>query len=815
MNARFQVPLRVAAISAATVVVGVMAALPASAAGNGNVNVVNTETVQTYTSPTGEVQTSRVYEQVALSGNGTVKLVNPISTDNLRNLDGFAAPKVQDGNQVIDTSVSGEKKLRTVSEFTGKLPLDVSVAYKLNGKNVKPGDVVGADGKLEVTYTVKNVTAAPQQLTFDNGTGGTVTKTVQVPIPMVGSLDITTPSNFTNVRSGAANMAGDGQGGTKLSFTMTLFPPIGTDTAVLGYTADIKDGVVPRAEISALPVNPMQSPTFKSAGGSYHSGAQSGVDLATGATTIDTNLLKIRDGAGQLLAGLIKLRDGAQQLQTGLAGQAAPGANKLAAGAGQLDAGLGQINSGSKKLAAGTGEAAAGSQKLAAGTQQLKGGVGQLSGGADQLDSGAKRLAKGQQDLAGGLKTLHDGVAALPKSVQAQLATNFDYQSALFALSSIATGIGEVNDPPTAKTLLGGVNAIQYGMRYPGTDLDCKVALTGGTPTKCGAMDAVQVVAGMLAGGGTSLDQGAAAILTGTYQKVDRDLLGKGLPTGTHGGLDQLRSGLSNPNADPAKCAAAKFTPETSDDCGIKQVAQALRAGVPVLVDTLTANISQELLAGIGQPTKGCDPTKTLRCGSAALVDGSQQLSDGIEQLVAGVSKLNAGGVALADGAGQLSAGLGKLDAGATKLSDGIGQAKDGSGQLATGAQQLAVGLGDAANGSGRLADGLGQAAAGAPKLVNGAQRLSDEGTKKLVGAGKDTAQNYGELFATFKAGAQRASTEDMAYGAPQGAMGLTAYSYVIQGDDGQGGRNWARGVGGLVLLGAGAGAFALRRRFV
>ena len=42
-------------------------------------------------------------------------------------------------------------------------------------------------------------------------------------------------------------MAGDGKGGTKLSFTMTLFPPIGSDTATFGYTAEIADGVVPRA----------------------------------------------------------------------------------------------------------------------------------------------------------------------------------------------------------------------------------------------------------------------------------------------------------------------------------------------------------------------------------------------------------------------------------------------------------------------------------------------------------------------------------------------------------------------------------------
>jgi putative membrane protein len=64
-------------------------------------------------------------------------------------------------------------------------------------------------------------------------------------------------------------------------------------------------------------------------------------------------------------------------------------------------------------------------------------------------------------------------------------------------------------------------------------------------------------------------------------------------------------------------------------------------------------------------------------------------------------------------------------------------------------------------------------------------------------------------------AGAKRAQTEDMAFGAPAHAVGLTAYSYVIQGDDGEGGRNLVRGLGGLAILGAGGGVFAVRRRLV
>ena len=213
MNARLNAPLRAAAVAAVTAVIASVATTPAYAA-DGDVKVVNTETVQVYTSPTGQVQTRRVYEQLAMTGNGSVDLKNPISTDHLRNLDGFGGFDVKDGEQLTKTTVDGEKKLRSVSDFNGKLPLDVSVAYKLDGKNVKPGDLIGKDGKLEVVYTVENVTGTPQDVSFPDGKGGTVTKTVDVPIPIVGSLSLVAPSTFTYVSSQQANIAGDGKGGT-------------------------------------------------------------------------------------------------------------------------------------------------------------------------------------------------------------------------------------------------------------------------------------------------------------------------------------------------------------------------------------------------------------------------------------------------------------------------------------------------------------------------------------------------------------------------------------------------------------------------
>ncbi|HET6652580.1 MAG TPA: hypothetical protein VFH10_08060, partial [Nocardioides sp.] len=486
MSKRFNVPLRIAAVAGAVTLTAMTmapAALAADGSGsNGDVKVVNTETVQVYTDATGAVKTRRVYEQVAMTGDGTVDLSNPIETDGLRNLDGFGGFDVEDGNQVTTVQVDGEQRLRTVSDYDGDLPLEVEVQYFLDGERVEPGDVVGSDGQLEVKYTVRNVTATQQEVTFSDGTGGEITKTVDVPIPMVGSLTTTTPSNFTDVQSDQANIAGDGKGGTKLSFTMTLFPPIGSDTAEFGYTANISDGVVPRADISALPVNPMESPTFKTAANSYQGGSETGATLADGATQIDSNLLKLRDGAGDLLAGLIQLRDGSSELEAGLSGEAAPGSRELADGAGQLDdgarrlddgagrlsdgaselnSGLGLINSGARRLADGTGEAFTGSRDLAAGAKRLHGGLKELDGGVGDLGDGAGRLAAGQKALAGGLKTLYDGVDALPASVQQQLKSNADYQRLIAGLEEMKSGVG---DKSTAGTLVWGVDQVRNGL---------------------------------------------------------------------------------------------------------------------------------------------------------------------------------------------------------------------------------------------------------------------------------------------------------------------------------------------------------------
>ncbi len=368
-------------------VVAVGATLPlvlGSAAGavddSGDVSVVNTETVQVKLDATGAVQEARVYEQLALSGHGTATIENPVSTSGLRNLDGFGSFRVEDGRLVTQVDVDGERRLRTVSDFDGDLPIAVDITYSLDGEVVAPRDVVGRSGLLEVRYTVTNLTGREDEITYDDGRGGTATATATTVVPMIGQLVTTLPPSFTDVASLEAGIAGDGRGGTRLQFQMTLFPPIGSETAEFGYTARVTRGVVPPASLTSMAVSPLDYPSFKGGSASYASGARSGVDLTTGAITIDDNLQRLHDGAAELLAGLQQLDEGAATLRDGLADEAAPGADELAAGLND------KILPGSRTLAD------------ALGAQLVPGALDLGAGLAGQLAPGAQSLADGLND---------------------------------------------------------------------------------------------------------------------------------------------------------------------------------------------------------------------------------------------------------------------------------------------------------------------------------------------------------------------------------------------------------------------------------
>ena len=727
------------------------AATDGDASATGDVTVVNTETVQARLSPSGELRSARLYEQLSFTGTGEVTVTNPTSVQGLRNLDGFGGFSVQAGAMTTTVDVDGERRIRTVSDFTGDLPLSVAVTYTLDGEPIEPGDVVGRSGELAAHYVVENLTTRTDEVTYDDGTGQQVTTEAETVIPMVGQLVTVLPSQYTAVASGEASMAGDGRGGTKLSFTMTLFPPIGATTAEFGWTATVTDAALPPATITAVPVSPLLSPSYRGGAASYASGAESGAALTAGATEIDANLLRLRDGAAELTAGLQQLYAGAQELAAGLGDEAAPGADELAAGAGQLDDGARRLAAGAGQLDSGLQSADAAAPGLVNGLTEVRAGLGTVDAGLAQMSAAVGNLPTSAGPLKAGVAQLDGGVAQLLAGAQQLTSTAQNEGTVLLALAATAP---MVTDPAAAPRLqaLG-----QF--------------IAGVAATKSGAEKAgLEGLASMYA---TATPDPATPVPLGPGLEV----LGQVLTTGVVPGLVRLQCGL-----DQTVTGAACGTTPGLDE-GLDQVAGG--------IDQLVNGVVGQVTGGIG--TAG--QTKA----DGTLRGGIGSLSSGVDQLVAGAKTLVAGIDRLASGAGTLRTGTGELAA--------------GTGELRAGASELAAGLDGAADGSQQLADGLGEASAGAPALVDGAQQLSDEGTSVLVDTGAATAADYGVRYAVLEAGAERAATESMAYGGPEGATSVTAYSLEIAGVDGSGSASVTRGAAAAALFGIGAAAAAFVRR--
>ena len=856
-----------------------------AALADGPVSVTNTETVQAYLEPDGTVTEARIYEQVAMEGRGRIELANPVATDGLRNLDGFTDLPVRDGRLAESEQVDGQKRLRTVSNWDSKkLPLSVRASYFLDGKPVTAQQVVGRSGELEVRYRVENLTGRDQSFTVDDGAGGKVTRTERVVIPFVGQLQTTLPAGFTDVRSGEANMAGDGRGGTKLSYTMTLFGPIGAPTAEFGYKARISEGVIPPASLNGLPVNPLQSPSFKGGAASYASGAQSGRELSNGAAKIDENLIKLRDGANTLVAGLLQLRDGSAQLKEGTA-KAKDGTRQLSGGAGELDNGAKQLDQGAGKLDDGAKQLDNGAKELNTGANQLNTGAGQLDSGAKQLKDGTGQLVGGVTQIRGGLDKIDAGLVQMYGKIS-ELPNNPDLQRLYAGMQDLKAGIGSQDDPTK---LLGGLTALQKQLNDGGDGLlllDKKIYRKGATKEESGAYQkldcAVQVI-DQLNNGGTDFDEFCygkenaaqlkalglvsglpesnpakkqilaslgAELAKGRDQLADpKDLgdpkdssyidgpkpdpntatlqqaltyIGGRIKYRAVPGIDELLCGLDN----SATRSTGKQCPKTDSSGkpkpGLQQGLTLVDDGVHQLVNGVVTQ-SQD---GIGRPEQIAadaakeNPTtlrggmRKLRAGGAQLADGAGKLNDGAGQLADGTGKLSDGTGKLVDGTGRLTDGTGQLRDGTGQLTDGTGRLVDGTGKLVTGTGELDQGMGQIDDGAGKVADGNKQASEKAPAIPDGANQLHEQGSSKILEAGKKTAADYGVRYAALEAGAKRADAEAMPVGAPEGAVGLTAYSLEIRGADGADGASLGRGLlGALLLVGAGVAAVLAKRR--
>jgi putative membrane protein len=775
---------RVMTLGALAALVAVPTSLPALAQSGSASSITHRQSVLTEVSPTGEFGTSRVFTQLVVEGSGQVEVELPNqSTQNLRRLTGFGAPATEGDTVIWTVDASSDGTLeRSVADNTVDPPLSIDIEYTLDGESISPDDIVGRSGRLEATYTIRNLSAEPQDIRHFDGEGRPRVETIDVSVPMVGSLSMTLDPRFVEVDAPGAVTVGDGRGNTVVNVSLLLFSPIADEEQVVTWSAKVSDAVVPEVGIQVLPVNASSFGTIRNTEGAYSDIADGLGTLTTGAVIVDSNAQLLVNGAAQLFDGLEQLADGAGQLNEGLAGSAAPGSreiadgaaaasaggnqlndglDQLAAGAGQLSAGLGQARGGAGQLNDGLDQLAAGAGQLSAGLGQARGGAGQLNDGLDQLAAGAGQLSQGIGDAKAGAGQLSGGLGDLSAGAS-QLNTG---------AAQLEGGLNQANEQydlivAGAAQVAGGAEQIRQGLELLGAQTSAGFpAAIAGLPQ---IADGIAEVRDGVYGPGLSIRtvlgslRGSVVSLLGNAQLLcdadaTSDACGFVTPlTQLLGGFDLL---LANINANEADVDALVL--------GADQLATQLVPGLEAILanilaaDGVTAGPllqgARDLSAGAANLSAGVQQFQTQALDQLAL--GAGQVADGTSQVAAGAGQAAAGSQALVDGLGQLdaggqqvAAGLTAASAGADDLVDGLDQLDDGGRQLAAGAQTAASGSGDLASGLVQLDDGGQQLAAGAQQAADGSGELADglvrlaDGTDQLADGLEDAADGSGQL---------------------------------------------------------------------
>lgn len=134
-------------ISVATL--GMAALMPA----NATLALSQDETVYTKLESDGSVSETSVVEHLKNSTRD-YQLFDQTILGNIENLNGFESFKVEDGKVVWDANGND---IYYRGETQKELPIQVAVTYKLDGVEKSLDEIIGASGKVEISYKFKNL----------------------------------------------------------------------------------------------------------------------------------------------------------------------------------------------------------------------------------------------------------------------------------------------------------------------------------------------------------------------------------------------------------------------------------------------------------------------------------------------------------------------------------------------------------------------------------------------------------------------------------------------------------------------------------
>lgn len=639
------------------------------------------ESVYVKTDPAGTVKETTVTEWLKNPGNGNVE--DESSLGDIKNVKGEETFSQKSGSG-LQWSAQGED-IYYQGSSSEKLPVEVSVSYKLDGKTISAKELNGKSGKVEITIDYSNHSKEKVKV-------GKKDEELYTPFTMVTAMMLST-DEYTNVEVDNGKVISDGDKNIVLGIGL---PGLSENLKLEETDLDIE--IPESVKITADVKNASVGPTVTMASTELMN--EFGMDDIDSFDDLNDSLDELEDAAE-------KLKDGSKD--------AADGAKKLADGSKELKDGTKNLKSGTKDLKGGTKELKDGTSDLADGSKQVADGLSTLNAKSGDLIKGVNSLAEGVNTYTTTIGQIAANTGALKSGAEKVSIGVNDLCDKVTAMSGGASGANSQADKTTQQ-----LNAVEKAL----DKVDADVEYTGDTKGKVVATKSASQIASESVGS-VSINVDLSGIPE-EYRGEVKDAIEKA----EHEANEKLKSQAEKVAEKALDSTKVEITEERKAKAVVdkSQAEKALDSAQDKAAAMQEANV--ELKAGAADLVAQME---TLKNGAKAVAEGIAKVDAGAQGLNENSGKLLKGTSDLKEGGAQLAGGVKQLDKGASAVADGAGKLKAGAGKLDSGAGKLDDGAGKLDNGTGTLADGANALADGTLELADGMSEFKEEGIDKLT----------------------------------------------------------------------------------
>ncbi|MBS5360564.1 hypothetical protein [Finegoldia magna] len=691
---------------------------------------------------------------VWLNSDKNIKANDKSNLKNVKDLKTDKELKSENGYLKLDEN---KKDIYYKGDTDKKLPVDVSVKYFLDGKEMKASELEGKSGHLKIVITSKN--NRYEAKTIDGQS-----RNVYSPYVVVAAMTFD-DEKVENVTSDDIKVVKDG----KNEIVTTVMTP-GMKQNLRGIVEDkeldnFKDEV--SVEMDIKDYKPVEIYSVITNEFFQEKKNIDSLDkLQNGVKELQDNSQKLVDASVKLSEGQDKLNSGISQMQTGVT-KLHSGSQKLASSTQQMQGKFSGIQSKVGPIQGYVAQMNDGSLKLYNGISDYTAAVGKIKENTAKIKEGSEKLAKGATDLDNGVGKLKDATSQLRagtenmKEMTAQKDQLLEKSSQLSnGLNGLAGSYGQLAD--TVEQISGKSQQLKDSSAQFNEKLQKVAQLAGGAETSASAEKIARGLESSAEGLNNAIQQLQANNEEGqlndtiAYLQAQKNVMYVQAESirnagSQNAGQQKLQAAL----AQLAQSSSALSQENADLSNALMRTSAAMNQSKAKLVDS-----SNQLSQGLGQmggALNGADGLSTLKDSIDKLDDATGQIKGGSQTLKEGTLQNEKAMAMLLNGMEELDKNSSALVEGSSKLSGGLQEFNKQSALLSSLSQineKAIIPMSNAINmlndGLGKLDSSTGQLKSGSDKLASGQKEFSSK-LKEYKEKGIDELSNKTKDLNKFK----------------------------------------------------------------